>query len=146
MPEGMLHPCKHFWTMRIQQITIVGTGLIGGSLGLALKQAGFSGDIIGCDRRDVLEIAQARNAIDRAETDLERAIIGSQVVILATPVGCILSQMALIAPLLPSGALITDVGSTKHKLAEQACETFRQGRVRKVFARTSHGRQRSGRH
>ena len=124
MPEGMLHPCKHFWTMRIQQITIVGTGLIGGSLGLALKQAGFSGDIIGCDRRDVLEIAQARNAIDRAESDLERAIIGSQVVILATPVGCILSQMALIAPLLPSGALITDVGSTKQRLAEQAWKLF----------------------
>jgi prephenate dehydrogenase len=53
--------------MPIQQITIVGTGLIGGSLGLALRQAGFSGTIVGCDKRAVLEIAEARNAIDRGK-------------------------------------------------------------------------------
>jgi len=110
--------------MPIRQITIVGTGLIGGSLGLALKQAGFSGEIVGCDRSAVLEIAQARIAIDRAEADLERAIRGSDVIVLATPVGCILSQMEAIASQVEPTALITDVGSTKQRLVEKARELF----------------------
>jgi prephenate dehydrogenase len=108
--------------MPIQQITIVGTGLIGGSLGLALRQAGFSGTIVGCDKLAVLEIAEARNAIDRAEADLERAIAGSDVIVLATPVGCILSQLEAIAPLIAQDkdTLITDTGSTKEMLVQRA--------------------------
>ncbi len=110
--------------MPIQQITIVGTGLIGGSLGLALKQSGFAGTIVGCDKRAVLDIAQASGAIDRAEADLERAVVGSDVVVLATPVGCILAQMETLAALLPPTALITDAGSTKQKLVERSRELF----------------------
>jgi len=106
--------------MPIQQITIVGTGLIGGSLGLALRHVGFSGTIVGCDKRAVLEIAKARNAIDRAEADLERAIGGSDVIVLATPVGCILSQLEAIAPLVSPDTLITDTGSTKEMLVQRA--------------------------
>jgi len=108
--------------MPIHQITIVGTGLIGGSLGLALRQAGFPGTIIGCDKRAVLEIAETRKAIDRAEADLERAIAGSDVIVLATPVGCILSQLEAIAPLLAQNkdTLITDTGSTKEMLVQRA--------------------------
>lgn len=110
--------------MPIQQITIVGTGLIGGSLGLALKQSGFTGTIIGCDKRAVLEIAQARGAIDRVEADLERAVVGSDVAVLATPVGCILSQMETLASLLPKTTLIADAGSTKQRLVERSRELF----------------------
>jgi prephenate dehydrogenase len=110
--------------MPIQQITIVGTGLIGGSLGLALKQAGFSGTIIGCDKRGILETAQACGAIDRAEADLEHAVAGSDVVVLATPVGCILSQLENLAPVLPSTALVTDGGSTKQRLVDLARNLF----------------------
>jgi|SRR5271166_2370423 len=104
--------------MSIHQITIVGTGLIGGSLGLALKQAGFAGPIVGCDKRAMLEIAQTRGAIDRAEADLERAIRGSDVIVLATPVGCVLSQLEMIAPVVSPEALITDTGSTKEQLVK----------------------------
>jgi prephenate dehydrogenase len=110
--------------MAIRQITIVGTGLIGGSLGLALKQAGFDGAVVGCDKRAVLETAQFRGAIDRAEADLERAIVGSDVVVLATPVGCILSQLEVIATQVPPTTLITDAGSTKLRLVERAQELF----------------------
>ena len=108
--------------MPIHQITIVGTGLIGGSLGLALRQAGFNGTIVGCDKRAVLEMAETRKAIDRAEADLERAIAGSDVIVLATPVGCILSQLEAIAPLLARNkdTLITDTGSTKEMLIQRA--------------------------
>jgi prephenate dehydrogenase len=110
--------------MAIRQITIVGTGLIGGSLGLALRQAGFLGEIVGCDKPTVLEIAHARGAIDRAEAELEQAIANSDVVALATPVGCILSQLEVLASLLPSTALIVDAGSTKQRLVERARALF----------------------
>ena len=106
--------------MPIRQITIVGTGLIGGSLGLALRRRGFAGTIVGCDQSSVLEPAQALGAIDRGEADLERAIEGSDVVVLATPVGCILSQLEAIAPLVGSDTLITDTGSTKQQFVERA--------------------------
>lgn len=110
--------------MPIQQVTIVGTGLIGGSLGLALKQAGFAGSIIGCDKHAVLEIAVRRGAVDHIAADLERAVVGSDVVVLATPVGCILSQMEAIARLVPQTTLITDAGSTKERFVARARELF----------------------
>src|SRR5450631_1146310 len=110
--------------MPIEQITIVGTGLIGGSLALALRQNGFSGSIIGCDKRAVLDTALDRKVIDRAEADLERAIIGSDVIVFATPVGTILSQFEAIAPTLPPSTLVTDTGSTKQALVERARMIF----------------------
>jgi len=110
--------------MAVHQITIVGTGLIGGSLGLALKQGGFAGRIVGCDKRAVLEEAQARGAIDQAEADVERAIVGSDVIVLATPVGCILSQLEALAHLVGPDVLITDCGSTKERLVGLARMLF----------------------
>lgn len=110
--------------MPIRQITIVGTGLIGGSLALALRQSGFAGTVVGCDRQAVLDAALARKVIDRGEAELTRAVAGSEVVVLATPVGTILSQFEAIAPTLPATTLITDTGSTKQKLVERARMVF----------------------
>lgn len=106
--------------MPFQQITIVGTGLIGGSLALALRKQGFSGTVVGCDKRAVLENAQLRGAIDRGEADLERAVERSDLIVFATPVGCILSQFEAIAPTLSPRVLITDTGSTKQQFVERA--------------------------
>ena len=106
--------------MPIHQITIVGTGLIGGSLALALRKHGFAGKIVGCDKRSVLDMAVERRVTDRCEADVERAVVGSDVIVFATPVGTILSQFEAIAPTLPSSTLITDTGSTKQKFVERA--------------------------
>ena len=106
--------------MPIRQITIAGTGLIGGSLALALRANGFAGTLVGCDKPSVLEVAQQRGAIDRAEPNLEHAIKDSAVIVLATPVGCILSQFEAIAPLVSAETLITDVGSTKQQFVDRA--------------------------
>jgi len=119
--------------MPIQQITIVGTGLIGGSFGLALHQHGFVGTIVGCDKRSVLETALQRNAIDGAEADLERAVAGSDVIVFAAPVGTILSQFEAIAPTLPETALITDTGSTKQKFVERARMIFGSEAAKRVL-------------
>lgn len=119
--------------MPIQQITIVGTGLIGGSLALALRHGGFAGTIVGCDRQVVLDKALERNVVDRGEADLARAVIGSDVIVLATPVGTILSQFEAIAPTLPPTTLITDTGSTKQKLAERAMMIFGEEAGKRVL-------------
>ena len=108
----------------IPQITIIGTGLIGGSLGLALKQSGFHGRIVGCDRAEVLALAVKRGAIDVAELSPELSVCGSQIVVLATPVLAILDLMTRLAPVLSSDALLTDTGSTKVQIVRQAEQIF----------------------
>ena len=76
--------------MKIQQITIIGTGLIGGSFALALKKSGFAGRVVGCDKEEVLARAKRMKAIDAGVTDPIEAIAGSDVVVLAAPVGQIM--------------------------------------------------------
>lgn len=108
----------------ISQVTIIGTGLIGGSLGLALKRVGFSGRIIGCDRTEVLSAALKRGAIDTSEVCPEFSVKGSQIVVLATPVLAILDLMTRLAPILPPDALLTDTGSTKVQIVRYAEQVF----------------------
>jgi prephenate dehydrogenase len=107
-----------------KQITIIGTGLIGGSLALALKAAGFEGRIIGCDRRAVLDRARAMRAIDSGTEDPVEAVTGSDLIVLATPVGGIIDLIERIGPIAPPDALITDVGSTKKEILDRARSVF----------------------
>jgi prephenate dehydrogenase len=108
----------------IQQITIIGAGLIGGSFALAIKKHGFAGRIVGCDREPVLSEARAAGVIDHGVADPAQAARGSQVVLLATPVGAILDLIERIGPTLAEGALLTDVGSTKSDIAARAHAVF----------------------
>lgn len=107
-----------------QQVTIVGTGLIGGSLALALKKHGLASRVVGCDRPEVLERARAMGAIDAGSTDPAQASNGSEVVVLATPVGAILDFVDRVAPLLSADVLITDVGSTKKEILERGASAL----------------------
>jgi prephenate dehydrogenase len=108
----------------IEQITIVGTGLIGGSIALALRRHGFRGRIVGCDHDSVLVRARELGVVDDGITDPALAIRGSQVVVLATPVGAILDLIERLGPTLPPDALLTDVGSTKSDIVERAQAVF----------------------
>ena len=110
--------------MPIRQITIVGTGLIGGSFGLALKRCGFKGRVIGCDRQPVLDRARGKGAIDGGSTHPAEAVRGSDVVVLATPVGAIIEHVERVGPILPAKALLTDVGSTKAAILAKAKAIF----------------------
>ena len=110
--------------MPFKQITIIGTGLIGGSFGLALKAAGYSGRIIGCDRGPVLDRARAMRAIDMGSEDPVDAVQGSDLIVLATPVGVIIDLIERIGPLAPKDALITDTGSTKKEIIDRARAVF----------------------
>jgi len=108
----------------LKQITIVGTGLIGGSFALAARRAGFVGRIIGCDREAVLAKALDFGAIDQAMPSPEEAVKGSDLIILATPVGSIIDLLERIGPLASPDALITDVGSTKIEIMGRARDVF----------------------
>lgn len=108
-----------------QRVTIIGTGLIGGSWGLALRRAGFRGARVGCDRAEVLEEALEAGAIDLAEPDPLRAAAGSPLVILAAPVGEIIRLIALLGPAVSHDALVTDTGSTKVMICDAARNRFR---------------------
>ena len=110
----------------IRQITIVGTGLIGGSFALAARQAGFSGRVVGCDREPVLEQAGKRGAIDAGLSDPAEAARGADVILLATPVGAIIDLIERIGPTAPPHSLLTDVGSTKAEIAARARAVFGQ--------------------
>jgi len=109
----------------IRRALIVGTGLIGGSIGLALRAAGFEGEILGTGAtEETLKIAQARGAIDAWHTAAaaERAAADCNVIVLAGPVLSILDWMQRLAPMLGENQLVTDVGSTKVQIAELAAK------------------------
>jgi len=108
----------------IKQITIIGTGLIGGSLALALKQNGFTGRIVGVDRAEIVREALERRFIDAAETDPIAGSRESDVVVLCTPVGGIIDLIERLGPVLGPGVLLTDAGSTKGMVVERARQVF----------------------
>src|SRR6266853_5311931 len=120
--------------MAIRQITIIGTGLIGSSFGLALKKRHFPGRIIGCDRAPVLGQARNKGAIDEGHTDPSGAVRGSQVVLLAAPVGAIVELIGRLGPALPPKTLLTDVGSTKAEVLARATATFGKDVGRRYLA------------
>ncbi len=110
--------------MPIRQITIVGTGLIGGSFALALRKRKFKGRIVGCDREAALKRAKIGGVIDDGFVRPVEAVRGSQLVMLATPVLAIVDLIGQLGPILPADALLTDVGSTKTAVTEQALSVF----------------------
>jgi prephenate dehydrogenase len=120
--------------LAIRQITIVGTGLIGGSLGLALKKSGFRGKIVGCDSVSVLSRAKRARAIDLGVADPVEASLGSDVVVLATPVGSVIELIERLGPRLSPSTLLTDVGSTKGEIVSRARKTFGKDAARRFLA------------
>lgn len=114
--------------MPIERVAIVGVGLIGGSFGLALKEAGFSGEIVGVSRPATIEAALEHGAIDRG-APMEAALAESDLVFLAQPILRILDQLPEVARLARPGALVTDAGSTKEAIVRRAAEVFRDSQA-----------------
>lgn len=106
----------------MERVLIIGTGLIGASTGLALRAAGFHGRIEGWDQSSLERMAaEQMGAIDAAATSAETALElarTADVIVLAVPVLAIKDWMQRLAPVVHSGQLITDVGSTKLEITE----------------------------
>jgi len=112
-----------------RRITIIGTGLIGGSIGLALKAAKLPGiEVIGHDRdRGTAAQAEKMGAIDHAEHNLPHAVREAGMVIIATPLLTVREVMQQVAPDLEEGAVVTDTASTKAQVMRWARETLPSG-------------------
>ncbi|MCJ7789421.1 MAG: prephenate dehydrogenase/arogenate dehydrogenase family protein, partial [Candidatus Atribacteria bacterium] len=103
-----------------KKITIIGVGLIGGSLGLALKKKNPKFKISGIDKLEIIEKAIARGAIDEGTIDLENGIKEADLIIIATPVKTIIDLLPRINPFIKKGCIVTDTGSTKGQIVETA--------------------------
>jgi prephenate dehydrogenase len=109
----------------MERVAILGTGLLGTSVGLALRAAGFKGSIVGWNRsRGQAETALSMGAIDSIGGDPIATAKASQVVILAVPIFATLDLMEQLAPVLGADHLVTDVGSTKTQITESADRLF----------------------
>jgi len=97
-----------------ERITIVGLGIMGASLALALKARGYTGMITGVARTDATcASALARGAVDAATTDLRTGLAEADLVVLATPARLLIDQIKVCGEICKDGAVITDMGSTK---------------------------------
>ncbi|MEZ4502781.1 MAG: prephenate dehydrogenase/arogenate dehydrogenase family protein [Dehalococcoidia bacterium] len=106
-------------------VAIIGTGLLGASIGLGLKAAGKipNLEVVGSDRRqEHLRAARSMGAIDRAESDPAKAVRGAALVVLAVPVLGLYDVMEDVADALEPGAVVTDTGSTKTDVMRWARE------------------------
>ena len=105
--------------MRLENVAIVGVGLIGGSIGLALRQRNLAENVIGIGRRQVsLRIARRVGAITHTTIDMAKGVAQADLVIICTPVGTIAQHVQEAAQHCPEGTLITDAGSTKQQIVE----------------------------
>jgi prephenate dehydrogenase len=102
-------------------VAIVGTGLIGGSFGLALREAGFRGAILGVSSEGAIAEAVAAGAIDRG-MPLAEAAPQADLVFLSQTIGRILDSVRHLDPLVRPGALVTDAGSTKCEIVDTASQ------------------------
>ncbi len=109
----------------METVAIVGVGLIGASFGLALRKAGFAGELIGISSPAALEAGLKVGAISRTAT-LEQAAT-ADLIYLAQPVDRILATIETLGPLVRPGTLVTDAGSTKAAIVRKASESFSAG-------------------
>jgi len=106
--------------VHFNNVTIIGVGLIGGSLAKVLKTTGLAGMITGAGRsRETLELAQRIGVIDRIGQGSASAVEGADLVILASPVGTFETAVREVGPHLKEGTILTDVGSVKGELVRK---------------------------
>ncbi|MFH1857673.1 MAG: prephenate dehydrogenase [Candidatus Omnitrophota bacterium] len=113
---------------RFRRIAIIGTGLIGGSIGLAVRKKRLAREVVGvCRTVKSVRTAKKIGAVDWGTTHLLRALPGADLVILAAPIRQIPNLMRQLAPHLRGGVLVTDVSSAKGTVVPQIEARLRQG-------------------
>ena len=98
-----------------KKITIIGLGLIGSSLARVVRERGLADELVAADKSaDVCDTVRALNLADTVIADLQKSVMGSDLVVIATPVGAYEEVAQKIGPSLRPGAIVTDVGSVKN--------------------------------
>ncbi len=104
---------------RWNTVAIIGVGLIGASIGLALRKRNLANCVVGIGRRQSsLRVARRMGAVDTTTINLARGVEESDLVIVASPVGLVVEHVRQAAEASPEGTLITDTGSTKQHIVE----------------------------
>jgi len=110
----------------IKHLCVIGVGLIGGSLALALKKAGYVDHVTGLGRSvENLQTAKQLGIIDSYETDYARAVSHADMVFISVPIGAMQEVFTKIEPHLQKHAIVTDGGSAKHTVIEAAQNNFK---------------------
>ena len=110
-----------FRTQLFRKVTIVGVGLIGGSIGMAIKKYNLAREVVGYSQRNASLMSALKNhAVDHTSLDLKKAVYNADLVILSTPVSTIINILTTIGPFLKHNCIITDVGSTKTTIFQAA--------------------------
>jgi prephenate dehydrogenase len=127
------------------KLALIGVGLIGGSFAAALRAAGEVEEVIGFDL-DPQAVAAGvdRGIVTRATASAAEAVGGADIVVIATPVGAMRATLASIAATLPAHAIVTDVGSTKCSVIDDATATLGSAMTRFVPAHPIAGGERPG--
>src|SRR6266853_6391544 len=107
-----------------RRVAILGTGLIGGSFALALREHVPDSVVIGWDKAHVLRQALDRGAIHEGLGELSLAVASADLIYMALPVGQTIELLPEVARLAPSHALVTDASSTKRSVCAAAAECF----------------------
>ncbi|MDH5393186.1 MAG: prephenate dehydrogenase/arogenate dehydrogenase family protein [Gammaproteobacteria bacterium] len=129
----------------IKKLCIIGVGLIGGSLALALRRAGYCEEIIGAGRNaERLQIAQDLGVIDSFNTDMAAAVSDADMVFVAVPMGAMAAVFKAIDAHLKPTAIVTDGGSAKVRVIEDAKEFLKRCYSQFVPAHPIAGTEQSG--
>jgi prephenate dehydrogenase len=128
----------------MNQVAIIGLGLMGGSLGLALKKRGGTVVSAYARRAETRQAALATGAVDKAFDTPQAALRGAQVAVFCTPVLSIPDLVTTCLPAFESGCVVTDVGSTKAELARRMSGLIRKDGVRFVGSHPMTGSEKTG--
>ena len=129
----------------IRRLAIIGCGLMGGSVALALKRAGCVDHVVGYSRSaETRETALDMGVIDEAAAGIATAVRDADMVILATPVGALATTLQIIAPHLSVDCILTDVGSTKSDVAAIAKQELGRHAARFVPSHPIAGKEHAG--
>src|SRR5258707_14420559 len=127
-----------------RRAAIVGTALIGGSFGLAVRKYFPDTVVAGWDKPGVLIDAFGCGAIQEGIPDLTRALAGTDLIYVALPVGHTIELLPEIARLAPPNALVTDASSTKRSVCTAAAESFHEGGAHFLGGHPMAGKEISG--
>jgi prephenate dehydrogenase len=106
---------------KFRKVAIIGVGLIGGSIGLAIKRKKLARQVVGVARKNkTLRDALRIKAVDKVTRDIAQAVKGADLVILCQPIEAIITSFSKISPFLKGGAIVTDVGSCKEEIVKTA--------------------------
>jgi prephenate dehydrogenase len=128
----------------LRKLSILGPGLLGGSIGLAARHRKIAKRVVIWARRpDAADQAYQLGAADEATNDPVKAVTDAELVVLATPIGVMRSLVDQIRPALPDGCVVTDVGSVKYPIVAVLSDAL-QGKARFVGSHPMAGSEQSG--